>query len=333
MSPTLTRPRIAQIIGQISKEVYSIKPTSEQDRVAAAHRLGTHLHDWRASLPPHLGSIRPSSLIPSLRRQATVLRLAYSHAIMHANRLFLLGSPSVNREPRVAECVGAARVVFETVDGLAREGPLFYSFWWTHYVTFCALLVTYVWEIRQGGRGLVNAGDEGHERLLELASRCHRHLANATATNSPSRRYAVILEEFRREATGRVPRHPSPPQEGGGEQAPRPSVPPPGRAVVNWQPPLEPVSGVDYAAYDVPHIAPGSALLDEWQTTDWLDLDSSVNDVPGISPMVIITRLHAAGIWSIHRDGRRVYAVAPKRGFYCSIAILFFYLIIDSTWG
>lgn len=281
----LTPPRIAQIIGQVSKEVYTIKATSEQDRVSAAHRLGKRLHAWRASLPPHLGSIRPSSLIPSLRRQATVLRLAYSHAVMHANRLFLLGNLGASSEPQVAECISAARVVFETVDGLAREGPLFHAFWWTHYVTFCALLVTYVWEIQQARRGGALGVEGDHGRLLELASRCHRHLANATATNSPSRKYAVILEEFRREATGRVSRHASPPHRSG-EQTARPSAAPSDASHMNgWDAAqLAPVDGMGYApGYDagmaddgMPSFQLGPNLLDEWQTTDWLDLDSSV---------------------------------------------------------
>ncbi|SPO06448.1 related to C6 transcription factor [Cephalotrichum gorgonifer] len=279
--------KVAQIIGQVSKEVYSITPTSEQDRAAAAHRLVAKLHDWRSTLPPHLGSIHPSSLIPSLRRQSTVLRMAYSHAVMHANRLFLLGNLSASSEPQIASCIGAARVVFETVDGLAREGPLFHAFWWTHYVTFCALLVTYVWEIQQKRRGGSLGVRLDHERLLELASRCHRHLANATATNSPSRRYAVILEEFRREAMGRVvSRHASPPPHLEGDHAGRGTVGVSDAAPMNgWDAQVSGMGGMDYTpatGYDatmaddgLQSFQMGPNLLDAWQTTDWLDLDSS----------------------------------------------------------
>lgn len=209
---------------------------------------------------------------------------------MHANRLFLLGNLEASSEPQVAECIGAARVVFETVDRLAKDGPLFHAFWWTHYVTFCALLVTYVWEIQQARRGGALGVQGDHGRLLELASRCHRHLANATATNSPSRKYAVILEEFRREATGRVSRHASPPPGGNGEQTARPSVAPSDASHVNgWDTShLAPVDGMGYApGYDagmteegMPSFQLGPNLLDEWQTTDWLDLDSSVSVTP-----------------------------------------------------
>ncbi|KAL3964986.1 hypothetical protein ACCO45_001990 [Purpureocillium lilacinum] len=189
--------KIGTIIGSISREVYSIKNIPEGDRVAAAHRLIQEVDEWRSSLPAHLGSVPPRMLIMSYRRQATVMKIAHSHAVMHASRLFLLGDPS-RHENHVRGCVAAARTVLETVDGMAKEGPIFHAFWWTHYVTFCALVVVYIWEIQQ--RRANSAVQQQRTSLLNLAERCHTHLAHATATNSPSRRYAVILEEFRKTA-------------------------------------------------------------------------------------------------------------------------------------
>jgi hypothetical protein len=167
-------------------------------------------------------------LIPSYRRQATVLKLAHSHAIMHANRLFLLGG---SYENNVNDCIAAAKVVLETVDASAKEGPIFHAFWWTHYVTFNALVVVYVWETQRQ-----NHQSPDREKLLQLAQKCHTHLAEATATNSPSRRYAVILEEFRDAAT---------------------------RAHQS--------TGI----LDAPTLVDPN-FLDQWDTSDWLDLDSSV---------------------------------------------------------
>ncbi|EFQ33801.1 fungal specific transcription factor domain-containing protein [Colletotrichum graminicola] len=282
--------KIARIIGNTSREVYSIKPISERERVAAAHRLSEEIHDWRASLPPHLGSIRPSMLIPSFRRQATVLRLAYSHAIMHANRLFLLGNLSSGSEAQVIECIEAARTVLETVDGMAAEGPIFHAFWWTQYVTFCALLVTYVRDIQQKRRGLPvqGAGRERHAKLMDLAERCQTHLAHATASNSPSRRYAIVLEEFRTEGLGHVARKSQAP-------AAQPQLPPqqapPSRQQSHENQRVLTMAAADGLGFDPAYAADGSgpaelmgqgdsglsgfSLLDEWQTTDWLELDSS----------------------------------------------------------
>lgn len=242
----------------MSREVYTIKDISDQDRVAAAQKLIQRVDAWRESLPLHLGSIRPSMLIPPFRRQAMVLKLAHSHAIMHASRPFLLGNfpaeTSSISEGHVENCISAAKGVLDTVDYMAREGPIFHAFWWTHYVTFCALVVVYVWEIQQRRMARFRRDNDRRTSLLELAEKCQSHLALATATNSPSRRYAVILEEFRAAATQEGPQAKAGSAEGmeGEEEAMAGSL----------------MQGTDQSFYD-PH------PLDTWQTTDWLELDSS----------------------------------------------------------
>lgn len=211
-------------------------------------------------------------LIPSYRRQATVLKLAHSHAIMHAGRLFLLGSPS-STSAHDDDTMAAARTVLETVDHMAREGTIFHAFWWTHYVTFCALVVVYVWEIQQRRMGKPVGGQQAvkgdyRPRLLELAERCQMHLARATATNSPSRRYAVILEEFRIAATSQQgPRQDAEQLQQG--QFGAPEVAGEQAGAVADEVGQVPVGAEQSMMLD-PH------LLDEWQTTDWLELDSSV---------------------------------------------------------
>ncbi|KAJ0160201.1 Activator of stress [Colletotrichum tanaceti] len=268
--------KLAQLIDGISREVYSIKHIPKHDRLMAAHRYGQALHQWRESLPHHLGTVRPMSLIPSFRRQNTALKLAYCHAIMHANRPFLLGTGASNRSNRrsalgdsVDECINAAKIALETVDGMASDGTLFHAFWWTPYVTFCALAVVYVWEIQRGR-------DDGQEGLFELAERCQNHLTDATAAESPGRRYSVILEELRQEAkshsagpSGRDqrPATEQPAERRGGaeptrlDDAPRHPAPPADMGEVFQQPGFEGMT----------------SLFSSWETTDWLDLDSSVH--------------------------------------------------------
>lgn len=267
--------KIGQIIGSITKEVYSIKShVSEKDRISAARRYIQNVQEWRSSLPAHLGLIRPSLLIPTHRRQATVLRLAYSHAIMHASRLFILsgkGSLQQNDEesPSDQECISAARAVLETVDNLAQDGPIFHAFWWTHYVTFCALVVTYVWEIQQKRSSQPKSQHQSRRaKLLDLAEKCQGHLARATAANSPSRRYAVILEEFRVAAIDQTKG-----SSDVGLLMARPS-----------QSQLQSQHGNDINGTgpglnsgQQPSSSFESQLLDGWRTSDWLDLDSSVS--------------------------------------------------------
>lgn len=249
---------------------------ANQDRVSSAGSLIEELHEWRASLPPHLGTVKPSTLIPSFRREAIALQLAYSHALIHANRPFLLGdgypvSDASRIRDRIDECISAARKTLELVEYMAQDTNLFHSFWWTHYATFCALAVVYVWKIRS------HSGDNALPRgtyvvLDELAERCHSHLHKASSAASPSRRYGVILDEMRLEAKRQAvknTRRRSVQGTGGlGNTFRGSSNDNEGSMVAGTLP--EGCGPIELGLGGLPD------LLQSWQTTDWLDLDSSV---------------------------------------------------------
>ncbi|PYH67663.1 Zn(II)2Cys6 transcription factor [Aspergillus vadensis CBS 113365] len=189
--------KIAQIIGKISREVYSISNLPNEDRLAAVQRLCHDLHVWWASLPPHLGTVKPSTLISSFRRQAIAMRLAYYHALMHANRPFLLSEGAYEE---VKECITAARNSLELLNRMAKDSTLFHSFWWTYYVIFCALSVVYVWEIQRTTRCIYGNDDQTSSKLFDLAEECHGHLKRASTSLSQNQRYSIILDELRSEA-------------------------------------------------------------------------------------------------------------------------------------
>ncbi|CAI6336210.1 unnamed protein product [Periconia digitata] len=271
--------KLAQIGEQILRQVYSIKRSPDHEKVAASHELGLQLRQWKASLPPILGAVNPSSLIPAFRRQATVLKLSYCHAVILAHRPFLL--KNVSQQPAevrklasesIDECIGAAQSVLVIVDRVAQDGKLFHAFWWTHYVAFCALAVVYVWSI-QRCRDLKTV-DGFHEEILNRAEQCLNHLAQATASNSPSRRYSIILQELRSEAKRKIARrletadvlanH----REGEGISDSTTNISTNQNADIDhWNPMFR--SSTESTS---PQIA---KFLDGWQTTDWLDLDSS----------------------------------------------------------
>jgi hypothetical protein len=248
----------------------------KSDRLASARAFGRKLYAWREALPPHLGTIRPLSLVPSFRRQAMALKLAYAHALMHANRPFLMGggdqSPSSEQlGESTSVCINAAKMALETVDSIVGDGTLFHAFWWMPYVTFCALAVVYVWEIQQKANGEAVNEDSS---LFNLADRCQNHLAQATATDSPSRRYSIVLEELRLEARQGSMRQP----------ATTFQAIPEGSAAM--QPGF--VQQADSAGMpmDLGNVFPNQGdttflgmqnPLNEWQAIDWLDLDSSVS--------------------------------------------------------
>ncbi|KAJ5405095.1 hypothetical protein N7465_006379 [Penicillium sp. CMV-2018d] len=204
--------KIARIIGKVSREVYSVSDLSNQDRLAAAHRSSRELHEWHASLPPHLGTVKPSTLVPSFRRQAIALQLAYSHALIHTNRPFLLtGGGSEN----VIECISATQASLELVNRMAGDNTLLHSFWWTHYVIFCALAVVYVWEIQRTTRPTDEIDNQSVGKMFDLAEKCHGHLKRASTGLSQNKRYSIILDELRSEAQRCRMGNPPHPHQGG----------------------------------------------------------------------------------------------------------------------
>ena len=275
--------RLAQALSATSHTVYSIQRLATPDRIASARRALAALHDWRAALPPHLGTVRPSSLVPSFRRQATALRLAYHHAVLHATRPFLLlPRPGAQGAAEAAECIEAASRLLAAFDDMAAAGgAVFHAFWWSSYVVFCALTVVYVWEIQRGSPAAAagdEAGDEGDmARLTDLAERCRGHLARSTAANSPGRRYGIILEELRAEARA---------QKGWAGHETRADLPPADGRTTGLPGPPDLLDGGGHlleagftSQQDVGGQESTNSLLTGWQTSDWLDLDSSVSRV------------------------------------------------------
>jgi hypothetical protein len=110
--------------------------------------------------------------------------------------------------------------------------------------------------------------------LLELAERCHTHLANATASNSPSRRYAVILEEFRTVIAESNTRTTTYPPEQMAELSDVGQCDLPEHALAVGAMPGSAGQQVDIGNASILNDA---HLFSQWNTTDWLDIDSSVS--------------------------------------------------------
>ncbi|GLA38163.1 hypothetical protein AnigIFM63309_005169 [Aspergillus niger] len=206
--------KLGRILGDISRQLYTVNPSSRSPPLETAARLTSRLEEWKATAPPLFNGVRATSLIPPLCRQSQVLQLAYSHAVIHATRSFLLNEMSdLRRRPStphpvasnlVHKCVEAAQEVMELVDGLAKQSILIHSFWFTHYVCFCAITVVYIYIIQQRREtnprtSSPGTGDVSLSSLFRLAETCQQHLAEATRKNCPSRRYSIILEELRKE--------------------------------------------------------------------------------------------------------------------------------------
>lgn len=72
----------------------------------------------------------------------------------------------------VQKCIFAAKDVMTLVVSLADQGILVQSFWFTHYVCFCAIIVMYIYTIQEyrrcplSGSASAPSGDETTTRSL-----------------------------------------------------------------------------------------------------------------------------------------------------------------------
>ncbi|KAL6230802.1 hypothetical protein BDW75DRAFT_234132 [Aspergillus navahoensis] len=189
--------RLGRILGEISRQFYTVNPIHRESPLEAAVRITSELERWKETTPPLFNSVRPTSLIPPLCRQSQVLQLAYCHAMIHATRSFLLNDfTDLSRRPaaphptvtaHVSKCLEAAEHVMKLVDSIAKQGTLIQSFWFTHHHRLSPTL-----EPAELDSNRVRS-------LFSLAEVCQQHLAEATRKNCPSRRYGIILEETRLE--------------------------------------------------------------------------------------------------------------------------------------
>lgn len=199
----------------------------------SAERWTAELKSWKESLPAFLEpeKVDPSILVPIFQRQSTVLRLAYAHALILANRPSLLNNfgdlsrrqdlPLGEPDGSLKECIDAAVLVVDIVNGFIEEGKMCKGFWFTHYISFCAIATLYVFTIQQSlpQRNRHNTADcnvlslgsmrQGMHPTLntqhfEAAEKCQRRIEETTAKTSPFRRYTIILDELRREVLQRL---------------------------------------------------------------------------------------------------------------------------------
>ena len=184
----------------------------------ASERWTAELKQWKESLPAFLEptKVDPSMLVPIFQRQSTVLRLAYAHALILANRPSLLSSfadlsrwqgiPLGEPTGSLKECIDAALMVVVIVNGLIEAGQMPKAFWFTHYISFCAISALYVYTIQQClPHQTANLGSSNHEsnptdtRYFEAATRCQKRIEDTTTMTSPFRRYNIILDELKKE--------------------------------------------------------------------------------------------------------------------------------------
>lgn len=193
------------------RDLYPIRPPSLARRIELSAKYTKDLDVWRAKLGPFLDAagIESSLLIPIYQRQRGVLNLAYYHAMLLIHRPFLLSNfanltgirshPSyrvpADTSANIASCLDAAMNIVRVVDDVFTSSNLFRAFWFTQYYAFCAVVVLYIYRIRQH---LLTPGQ--CETYFAAGQKCQRQLESISETDCLARRYCVVLEELRLEA-------------------------------------------------------------------------------------------------------------------------------------
>lgn len=211
--------KLTRIVSLVLRDLYSIRPPSLPLRIELSSKYTSDLHVWRSSLSRFLsdpgdgGGIDSHLLIPIYQRQRSVLNLAYYHAMLLIHRPFLLrdfaslthmptnpawgkNSAGIDTSGNVTACLEAAMNIVRVVDDVFTSSNLFRSFWFTQCYAFCAVVVLYIYRIQQH---LVTPGKcEGY---FDAGQKCQRQLESVSETDCLARRYCLVLEELRVEAS------------------------------------------------------------------------------------------------------------------------------------
>lgn len=227
--------RLARIIGQILRGLYSVKPISISKRLEETQLVSKALADWRAEFSQFLDAdyFSTSFLVPIVQRQRNVLNLTYWHAIILTHRQAVLNNfARISRNRRGSEndaatqesvqrCLEAAIQTVGLIDEMTDNGQMFRAFWVctassfsdvktnryqvTAYFAFTAAMVLYIYVIQKWA-----SPPETYSEYFTAAARCQSHMSTMVEKGSLSERYCFLLEELRVEALRQVNRmHPN----------------------------------------------------------------------------------------------------------------------------
>ncbi|KAI1061067.1 hypothetical protein LB507_010121 [Fusarium sp. FIESC RH6] len=212
--------KLARIIGQILRALYSVKPRSVSRRAEETQRISKDLSDWRAEFSQFLDAdyFSTTFLAPIVQRQRNVLNMTYWHAIILVHRQAVLNNfAKISRQNRrgsendaatqesVQKCLQAAMNTVGLIDEITEHGQMFRAFWVTAYFAFTAAMVLYIYVIQKWA-----SPPETYSDYFTAATRCQSHMSIMVEKGSLSERYCFLLEELRIEALRQVNRmHPS----------------------------------------------------------------------------------------------------------------------------
>ncbi|KAL5334812.1 hypothetical protein BJX70DRAFT_391120 [Aspergillus crustosus] len=195
--------KLSRIISGILRDLYGIRRVTLHSQSIAAAKHGAELDQWRAELSVFVDLPSVDMLMLTYQRQYTVLNLAFYHAQILLLRPFVLKDfkslalpvssesnyISKTVDQNTQRCLGAALKITNILRDLCENGKMYHTFWvckkTLHKACTCCAQAN-------------NAeADSAHFRAGEQAQ---QHLASCGAQSSFARRYAMVLEELRKEA-------------------------------------------------------------------------------------------------------------------------------------
>ncbi|EAA60063.1 hypothetical protein AN4828.2 [Aspergillus nidulans FGSC A4] len=190
--------KLSKIISGILRDLYSIRRMTLQSQSAAAAKHGAELAQWRQEISAFVDLANVDMLVLTYQRQYTVLNLAFFHSQILLYRPFILrdfknlalpASPESNDlaesvSENARHCLEAAMKITSILRDLCENGKMYHSFWFTHYYAFSAIVVF----------------AESYLAYFQAGERAQYDLAASGSQSSFAQRYAMVLEELRKEA-------------------------------------------------------------------------------------------------------------------------------------
>ncbi|KAK0120502.1 hypothetical protein ONS96_010710 [Cadophora gregata f. sp. sojae] len=211
MKATVFSIKLAQILSEVLRRLYSIRKSSIEVQLQSAKSLKSRLKEWRADVNSFF-ELDPATLSPLFAAQYTGLQMAYAHARILLHRPFLLQDMSCDAfrsstgyklrqecEDNTAECVKAAMDIVKLIDSLYQRDKNFAASWFAHYCGYCAVVVLYVRVIK-----LQSEPAYTWISYFEAGGACQSQIKVAAEKESFANRCSEVLQELRFEAQGHM---------------------------------------------------------------------------------------------------------------------------------
>ncbi|KFZ11810.1 hypothetical protein V501_04551 [Pseudogymnoascus sp. VKM F-4519 (FW-2642)] len=212
LDASINHAKLSTIMGNATDMLYPLRPLTREELQTKAGLVTKLLDDWEQGLPQFL---RPTHRTFTgkrmFERQNSVLKLSHAHIRILINRQFLLSNFStlgqvdrpddddLEHQKYVRDCISAAYVIIDTVEGFVDDGNLIKGFWFTQYIALCAISTLYIYIIhhRLNPNSLVSPSGKSY---FAAAGKCRNYIENLAPEGSHSKRYNTLLTRLRNRA-------------------------------------------------------------------------------------------------------------------------------------